>query len=167
VAEIHVGTEAVLHRVSSADVVAFLDLDRELLAPRYRATEQVMALMVRAARLLGPRRRNGVLLLQTFIPDHEVISALVAGAPAALVPGEQQRRQALGLPPYGALAQISGKGSSEFVNSLAEMTGVQIGQSPDGFLVRAPDIEHLQAAVMSGERASTSRLRIAIDPPRI
>jgi primosomal protein N' (replication factor Y) (superfamily II helicase) len=166
-AEIHVGTEAVLHRVTSADVVAFLDLDRELLAPRYRATEQVMALMVRAARLLGPRRRNGVLLLQTFIPDHEVISALVAGAPAMLVPGEQERRIALGLPPYGALAQISGKGSVEFAQSLPQMAGVQIGQNSDGFLVRASDIEQLQAALMAGERTSSSRLRITIDPPRI
>jgi primosomal protein N' (replication factor Y) len=167
VAEIHVGTEAVLHRVTSADVVAFLDLDRELLAPRYRATEQVMALMVRAARLLGPRRRNGVLLLQTFIPDHEVISALIAGAPAMLVPGEQERRIALGLPPYGALAQISGKGSVEFAQSLPQMPGVQIGQNSDGVLVRASDIEQLQAALVAGERTSTSRLRIAIDPPRI
>ena len=33
-AEIYVGTEAVLHRVPRADVVAFLDFDRELLAPR-------------------------------------------------------------------------------------------------------------------------------------
>jgi primosomal protein N' (replication factor Y) (superfamily II helicase) len=166
-AEIHVGTEAVLHRVSSADVVAFLDFDRELLAPRYRATEQVMALMVRAARLLGPRRRNGVLLLQTFLADHEVIAALVAGAPALLVPGERSRRQALGLPPYGALAQISGKGSSEFVQSLPEMNGVQIGQNSEGFLIRAGDIEQLRSVVASGQRTSTSRLRIAIDPPRI
>lgn len=32
-AQVHVGTEAVLHRVRSTDVVAFVDLDQELLAP--------------------------------------------------------------------------------------------------------------------------------------
>ena len=32
-----VGTEAALHRIHKADVVAFLDFDQELLAPRYRA----------------------------------------------------------------------------------------------------------------------------------
>ena len=55
-AGVYVGTEAVLHRVRAADVVAFLDLDVELLAPRYRAAEQAMALLVRAARLVGSRR---------------------------------------------------------------------------------------------------------------
>ena len=58
-ADIYVGTEAVLHRVDRADVVAFLDFDRELLAPRYRAVEQALALLAKAARLLGPRRRGG------------------------------------------------------------------------------------------------------------
>ena len=39
-----------LHQVPSADVVAFLDLDHELLAPRFRAAEQALALLARAAR---------------------------------------------------------------------------------------------------------------------
>lgn len=166
-AEIFVGTEAVLHRVPSADVVAFLDVDRELLAPRFRATDQAMALMVRAARLLGPRRRNGILLLQTFIPDHEVISAVVAGAPAMLVAAERARRKALGLPPYGAIAQVSGHGAAEFAASLQGVEGLQVGQGADGFLLRGTDRQHLSAALWAGERGSTSRLRIAIDPPRI
>ena len=53
-AGVYVGTEAVLHRVDRADVVAFLDFDRELLAPRYRAGEQAMALLTKAARLARP-----------------------------------------------------------------------------------------------------------------
>ena len=40
-ADLYVGTEAVLHRVESADTVAFLDFDQELLAPRYRAGEEL------------------------------------------------------------------------------------------------------------------------------
>ena len=52
-AGVYVGTEAVLHRVDRADTVAFLDFDREVLAPRYRAAEQAFALLVRAARLVG------------------------------------------------------------------------------------------------------------------
>ena len=50
-----VGTEAALHQVDDADVVAFLDLDQELLAPRYRAAEEAFGLLVRAARLVGGR----------------------------------------------------------------------------------------------------------------
>src|SRR5438034_1556946 len=50
-----VGTEAVLHRVPRADVVAFLDFDQELLAPRYRAGEEAVALLARAGRVVGGR----------------------------------------------------------------------------------------------------------------
>ncbi|HEV7687611.1 MAG TPA: hypothetical protein VGQ80_13630, partial [Acidimicrobiia bacterium] len=58
-ATVLVGTEAVLRRVGHADAVAFLDLDAELLAPRYRAAEEAMALVTRAARLLGDRSKGG------------------------------------------------------------------------------------------------------------
>ena len=45
--------------MAGADAVAFLDFDQELLAPRYRAAEQALALLARAARLVGrPRRRR-------------------------------------------------------------------------------------------------------------
>ena len=55
-ARVVVGTEAALHRVTETDVVAFLDFDQELLAPRYRASEEAFALLARAARLVGGRR---------------------------------------------------------------------------------------------------------------
>ena len=50
-----IGTEAVLHRVRRAAAVAFLDIDLHLLAPRLSATEETLALFVRAARLVGAR----------------------------------------------------------------------------------------------------------------
>ena len=68
-ADILVGTEAVLHRVPSADVVAFLEFDSEMLAPRFRSAEHAMALIVRAGRI-APE-----VMIQTFTPAHEVIRA--------------------------------------------------------------------------------------------
>ncbi len=58
-ARLLVGTEAVLHRVRAASLVVFLDFDQELLAPRYRAADQAMALLVGAARLVGGRGAGG------------------------------------------------------------------------------------------------------------
>ncbi|HEV3401893.1 MAG TPA: hypothetical protein VG078_08740, partial [Acidimicrobiales bacterium] len=52
-AHVVVGTEAALHRLARAWVVAFLDLDQELLVPRYRAAEQAFGLLARAARVVG------------------------------------------------------------------------------------------------------------------
>ncbi|HEY5664117.1 MAG TPA: hypothetical protein VIS05_08795 [Ilumatobacter sp.] len=165
-AGVYVGTEAVLHRVERADTVAFLDFDRELLAPRYRAGEQAMALLVRAARLVGPRQRGGRVLVQTFVPDHEVIQAALLADPGRIVDGERLRREMLGLPPFGAFAEISGAGSDEFVASVPPTEGVVIAGAAGEYVARAPDWMSLGRALNAGERPPGARLRIAVDPPR-
>lgn len=165
-AGVYVGTEAVLHRVPRADTVAFLDLDRELLAPRYRAAEQTMALIVRAARLVGPRDRGGRLLLQTFLPGHDVVQAALLADPGRLVERERSQRRMLGLPPYGALAEIGGAGSDEFVGSIPPVDGVVIVGGGGEYVARAPDWLLLGDTVNRGVRPPGARLRIAVDPPR-
>jgi primosomal protein N' (replication factor Y) len=165
-AGVYVGTEAALHRVDCADTVAFLDFDREVLAPRYRAAEQAMALLVRAARLVGPRSGGGRILLQTFIPDHEVVRAAVLADPGRMVEGERQRRRMLGLPPFGAYAEISGAGSDELIASIPELDDVVIVGGDREYVARASDWMTLGRALNAGVRPTGSRLRIAVDPPR-
>jgi primosomal protein N' (replication factor Y) len=168
-AGVYVGTEAVLHRVDRADVVAFLDLDVELLAPRYRAAEQAMALLVRAARLLGPRRdrRDGRLLLQTFVPRHDVIRAALLAEPGRLVEPERERRRALELPPFAALAALSGPGSDEVARALRTVPDVAVGGSAGRYVVRAASWERLGTALIAAPRPKGSRVRIEVDPPRL
>jgi primosomal protein N' (replication factor Y) len=163
---VFVGTEAVLHRVEHADTVAFLDFDRELLAPRYRAGEQAMALLARAARLVGPRARGGRILVQTFLPEHIVLQAAVQADPGKLAEEERKQRASLGLPPFGAYAEIGGTGSEDFVASLPSREGVVVAKSGDGFVARANDWMTLGEVLSEGERKPGSRLRIAVDPPR-
>ena len=163
----YVGTEAVLHRLPQADVVAFLDLDTELLAPRYRAAEQAMALIVRGARLAGSRLGGGRVLLQTFLPDHEVVRAALLADPGRLVAPETARRQLLSLPPFGALAAVSGSGGQEFVDALRAVPGLRVGGGPgDVSLVRAPSWDELGHALVATPRPKGSRLRIEVDPAR-
>jgi primosomal protein N' (replication factor Y) len=161
-AGVYVGTEAVLHRVPDADVVAFVDFDAELLAPRYRASEQAMVLLVRAARLLGPRAAGGRLLVQTFSPRHPVIDAAVFTDPGRLTRVDAARRRDLGLPPFQALARVSGAEASAFVAA----TGLASAADGDGILVRAPTWVELGSALASTPRPKGSRLRIEVDPPR-
>lgn len=163
---VYVGTEAVLHRVPRADAVAFLDLDRELLAPRYRAAEQAMALIVRAARLVGPRRGGSRILLQTFLPHHDVVQAALLADPGRIVEPERAQRRMLGLPPYGALAEIGGAGSDEFVASIPPVDGVVFAGGAGEWVARADDWMTLGAAINTGTRPPNARLRIAVDPPR-
>lgn len=165
-AGVYVGTEAALHRVDHADTVAFLDFDREVLAPRYRAAEQAMALLVRAARLVGPRSRGGRILIQTFQADNEVIRAALHADPGRIVDGERERRRMLGLPPFGALAEISGAGSDEFVASMPPTVGVEIVGGDGEYVARADDWMVLGRTIAAGTRPAGARLRIAVDPSR-
>jgi primosomal protein N' (replication factor Y) len=165
-AGIYVGTEAVLHRVPRADVVAFLDIDTELLAPRYRAAEQAMALLVRGARLTGGRSDGGRLLVQTFLPRHEVIQAALLADPGRLVEPERARRRLLGLPPYAALAAIGGPGSDEVASALRAYDGIDVGGGEGHSTARAATWEQLGAAIIATPRPKGSRVRIEVDPPR-
>jgi primosomal protein N' (replication factor Y) (superfamily II helicase) len=160
--DVYVGTEAVLHRVRGIDVVAFLDFDAELLAPRYRAGEHALALLVRASRLVGSRERGGRVLVQTFVADHPLLQAVRAGDPMRLAEGELARRRELGLPPFRALAVVEGADAAEFVAA----TGLEHAATAKGEMVRAGDWLTLGRALADAPRPKGSRLRVEVDPPR-
>ncbi|MBK9970970.1 MAG: hypothetical protein IPP16_09620 [Acidimicrobiaceae bacterium] len=162
IGDLYVGTEAVLHRVRGVDVVAFLDFDAELFAPRYRAAEQAMALLVRAGRLVGPRRGGGRVLVQTFAPQHEVLQAALFADPRRVAISELARRRLLGLPPFRALAAVEGAAAEEFVTA----TGLEYATTAKGALVRADTWEALGQALADTPRPKGSRLRVEVDPPR-
>ncbi len=163
---IYVGTEAVLHQVPDAAVVAFLDLDQELVAPRYRAGEQAMALVARAARLLGGRAQGGRLVLQTRLPHHEVVSAALHADPGRVAAADRERRVALGDPPFAATATVSGAAAEAYVEALGTPLGVEVLGPRDGvWLLRAPDHRTLCDALAATPRPP-GRLRLAVDPLR-
>lgn len=165
-ARVVVGTEAVLHLGRPFDVVAFLEFDQELLAPRFRAREQALALIARAARITGPRTEGGRIVLQTRMPDDPVVDAALRADPASLARAERDRRQELGLPPYGAIAVVSGPVAGGFMERFGTPPDVQIAPDPGGqFFLRAPDYDSLCNALAATERP-TGRLRIDVDPIR-
>ena len=164
-----VGTEAVLHRVPAADVVAFLDLDQELFAPRYRAAEEALALLVRAARMVGDRRGGGRLVLQTRSPDHEVVQAALEGDPALVAAAEAARRQDFGFPPFAAIAEIGDQAGGAFADALRslDVAGIEVrGPLNGSWQVRAADHATLCDALAAVERPA-GRLRLSVDPPRV
>ena len=165
-ARVVVGTEAVLHLGRPFDVVAFLEFDQELLAPRFRAREQALALIARAARITGPRTAGGRILLQTRLPENPAVVAAFRADPALLARAERDRRQELALPPYGAIAVVSGPVAPEFMERFGTPLGIRIAPDPSGqFYLRAPDYDSLCNALASVERPP-GRLRIDVDPIR-
>jgi primosomal protein N' (replication factor Y) len=163
-----VGTEAVLHRVGRADVVVFVDLDAELSAPFFRANEAALALMARAARVVRGRLGDGTVVVQTRQPDHPVLRAAVASDPSRLVAVDEPIRRDLALPPFAALAQVSGEGAAAFLDGVRGQLGVQVAgpDALDSYLVRAADHATLCDALAHGERPA-ERLRVSVDPIRV
>jgi primosomal protein N' (replication factor Y) len=159
-----VGTEAALHRVTRAGMVAFLDVDQHLLAPRFAAAEETLALLARAARLVGTRDAGGRVLVQTRIPDHEVLRAAAHADPTVLDHPERALRATLGLPPFGALAALRGPGAADYAGGLREVAGVAVSSvDADRWLVTAPDHQILCDGLASVPRPA-GRLRVEVDP---
>jgi len=157
-----VGTEAVLHRVRRAEVVAFLDFDIHLLAPRLSAGEESLGLLSRAGRLVGGRGQPGAgaVVVQTRMPDHEVLTAATAGNPGPFLERELAVRRELALPPFRALAELSGPGAAELAAALG-LEGSALGD--DRWLVRAADHVTLCDRLAATARPR-ARVKVVVDP---
>ncbi len=168
-----VGTEAVLHRVRRAAAVVFLDIDLHLLAPRLSATEETLALFVRASRLVGPGGTGAPwsrVQAQTRVPDHPVLTAVARGEPAAVLEEEVAIRRASALPPFSALAQVSGALAATYAEALgqkASEAGNGVTISPlgeDRYLLRAETHEQLCDLLAAVPRPPGRGLRVEVDP---
>jgi primosomal protein N' (replication factor Y) len=163
-----VGTEAALHRVHEADTVVFLDIDQELSAPRYRASEIVGSLLVHAARLVGRSERGGKVMVQTHSVDSPVLQAMATLRIDQYLQSVSEMRNFMKLPPFGALAQLSGTNIDDAIHELQKNVFVNVSAASDGsYLVKASDWQVLADALSELEPAKGVRLKVQIDPARV
>ena len=169
---VYVGTEAVLHRLSSADVVAFLDFDNELFAPTYRAGEQAWGLIVLASRLLKGAT-NPSIILQTNDASSPLIGEFKEINPWQVIVDETQKRRALQLPPFSSMARIKVDGVLdhsifEGLDKSDRESGVMIAplMQPGEFLVRASSDESLSLALEELRSRDVGKIRCYVDPSR-
>lgn len=159
-----IGTSALLHRLdprAGVGAVAFVDFDQDLMAPRVRAAEQALALAALAGRIV--RGRRGRLLIQTRLPDHPVVNAVISADPTLALDGEEDLRRTLGLPPFGAVAVVHGEAAAGWVSRLE---GVDVaGPNNQGrWLVKAGRRADLCNALAAEPRPTAGTLRVAVDP---
>jgi len=183
-----IGTEAVLHRVRRASAVAFLDIDLHLLAPRLSATEETLALFVRAARLVAARGTGAPwarMQAQTRVPDHPLLQAVALGDPTLVLAEEEAIRRTSALPPYTALALVSGALAPVYAEALGQELQAPAGAGPSGpgsgppgarssvtlsplgddrFLLRADSHQPLCDLLARTPRPSGRGLRVEMDP---
>jgi primosomal protein N' (replication factor Y) len=166
-----IGTEAVLHRVRRAAAVCFLDVDLHLLAPRLGAVEETLALLVRAGRLVGPRHEGSPrsrVQVQTRVPDHPTLVAAALGDPGSVLADEVAVRRAAGLPPFAALALLTGTLAAQYAEALAgEAAETGVAVVPTGaerVLLQAADHATLCDLLARVPRPAGRGLRVAVDP---
>lgn len=165
--EILIGTEAVLHRLSPADghrCVVFIDFDQELSAPRFRAGAESLSLLSLASRLVGGRR--GRVAVQTRQPEHPAIRSALIAEPALLSEWDTEMRRSLRLPPFSAIAVVSGEGAPDYVAGLAKSEVEILGPRDGQWMLKAPDHQTLADALASVPRPA-ARLRVAVEPARL
>lgn len=116
-ADIVIGTQLVAkgHNFPLMKMVGVVDADLGLSNGDPRAAERTFQLLHQVTGRAGRAGGESLGLLQSYQPDHPVISSIIAGDPKAFYQREIDARKLTSLPPFGRLASIiiSGKDRRE------------------------------------------------------
>ena len=110
-----IGTQVLAkgHHFPMLTLVGVIDADLGLEGGDLRASERTFQLLHQVAGRAGRGERPGRVLLQTYMPEHPVMEALIAGERDEFLAREAAERKRLGWPPFGRLAAIILSGPSE------------------------------------------------------
>ena len=169
------------------DAVILPDVDGTLQGSGMGATERSFRLVYEAA-----EAARSLLVLQTRLPEHEVLRAAARGDYEALVAAEAPRLRAAGYPPFGHLASLTFAGSGTAVRLAVESRlrpalegGVEMsgpvpvarsveraGEPPSWrVLIRSPQRRSVaRNAARAARLAATShglRARVEVDPEEV
>ena len=163
---VFIGTEAVLYRIPSTDAVVFADIDRDLGAPRITASREVLSLVARAARIVGP---HGRVVIQTRQPQHPLLQALAATDPSIALLGWMKKdiaqRQAFSLPPFSSMVRVSVV-APKSLDDVPSLSNVDVARDEDSLVVKSVDSSALAAAIQVLRQHYGTALRVHAGPKR-
>ena len=118
--------------------VGVVDADLGLAGGELRASERTVQLLHQVAGRAGRAEAPGQVMLQTFIPDHPVMQALLKGDLDTFMASEAESRRDGEWPPYGRLAAvIVSADSAMLADTVARDLGLAAPRG-DGILVLGP-----------------------------
>jgi primosomal protein N' (replication factor Y) len=189
--DILIGTQIVAkgHHFPMLTLVGIVDADLGLSGGDLRAAERTFQLLHQVAGRAGRAERPGVVYLQTFIPDHPVIRALVSGDRDRFLTEEAAARRKYAMPPFGRLAaliiagpdaEVADAVAAAFARAAPQMPGIEVlgpapaplailrGRHRRRFLVKAGRSSAVQPVLRDWLRRvkipSSVRIQIDIDP---
>jgi len=110
-----IGTQMIAkgHHFADLAVVGVVDADLGLAGGDLRAAERTYQLLHQLSGRAGREQVRGTVYLQSFLPEHPVMKALVMGDREAFLQAELQARERAHMPPFSRLAAIIVDGASE------------------------------------------------------
>lgn len=147
--DIIIGTQILAkgHHFPMMTLVGVIDADLGLSGGDLRACERTYQLLHQVSGRAGREMLPGQVLLQTFNPEHPVISALVAQDRDSFIMAEKVEREARMMPPFGRLGAIIVTGTNAH----------QVEQAAKNLVRRAPT--HPDLTILGPVPAPLSQLR--------
>lgn len=129
--DILIGTQALFTRepLPQHHVVGILQADSGLHVSDFRAAERTYHLLVDATSLAYPASVGGRVILQTRLPSHHTVQALVSGNPHQFYEEELSARRLLNYPPLCHIADLTVTGhTTPLVEEAATRWGADLQQ---------------------------------------
>jgi primosomal protein N' (replication factor Y) len=115
--EILIGTQIVTkgYHFPNLTLVIVVDADLGFMGGDLRASERTFQLLQQVGGRAGRADKSGVVMLQTYCPEHKVIEALANGKEDLFIKEELASRQEARMPPFSKMAAITitGKNSEK------------------------------------------------------
>ena len=107
-ADILIGTQMIVkgHDFPDVTLMGILMADLSLNIPDYSSGERTFQLLTQAAGRSGRARRQGLVLIQTYLPEHYAITCAAAQDYDAFYEKEMEFRDMAGYPPAGSLTAV-------------------------------------------------------------
>jgi primosomal protein N' (replication factor Y) (superfamily II helicase) len=132
--DILVGTQLLAKGIDIENIglVVVPDSDMLLHIPDFRSYERAFQQLQQLAGRIGRRAERGVMMIQTYQPEHEVLKALKSGDYKGLMETEMEQREVFGYPPFTKLLKIDvkhldAKVATEASRWLADQLRKQLG----------------------------------------
>ncbi len=120
-----IGTQIVAkgHHFPLLTLVGVIDADLGLQGGDLRAAERTYQILHQVAGRSGRVQRPGRALLQTYMPEHPVMQALISGQRDRFMAQEKEARRFQGLPPFGRLVAliVSGRDEGQVIQTARDL----------------------------------------------
>lgn len=110
-----IGTQIVAkgYHFPGLTLVGVVDADLGLSGGEFRAAERTFQLLYQVAGRAGRGDKPGRVILQTYVPEHNVMKAMASGDRNAFLSAEGVQREEVAMPPYGRLVALIVSGRDE------------------------------------------------------